>query len=347
MSLLAQDPRLAQRVGAIAIIGLLGVTAGFVFLLDRIELGALVRIRVLFHRTGGLHEQAALVVAGQPVGHIEAITPVPHGAPGLLAGEVGVAVTVAVDGDLAWQVPAGAEIFVSSRGALSDRYLEVAPPTGAPGPAIRDGQELRGVDPPSLDNVLQHTWANMTTYKIFVETVRPSLVALRTQVDQLRAELAALAREPGVADTALGADLRALVAAATETYDHGLGGAPAIAALRAMLGHAPATRTELRATHDVLAPHAAAIAAHVAQIRGQLAASDPLARAEHAISALRAAVAQLDPLVATLTDLGDRLAAGEGSLGRLMTDPEFPEDAKDLGKIIKRHPWRILARPHD
>jgi hypothetical protein len=30
-----------------------------------------------------------------------------------------------------------------------------------------------------------------------------------------------------------------------------------------------------------------------------------------------------------------------------MQDPEFPEGAKDLGKIMKRQPWKIIARPHD
>jgi ABC-type transporter Mla subunit MlaD len=184
VTLLAQDPRLARRVGTITLLVMAGAIAGFVFLLDRIELGAPVRIRVLFRHGAGLREHAPLVVGGEPVGRIESITPVPHGAAGALGGQVGVAATVAVDGDSAWKVPARAVIFVASRGALSDRYLEVAPPDGDPGPAIRDGAELRGVDPPSLDNVLQHTWANLTTFKLFVEAVRPELAALRAQLDR-------------------------------------------------------------------------------------------------------------------------------------------------------------------
>jgi ABC-type transporter Mla subunit MlaD len=341
VSLLAQDQRLAQRVGAITIVALLALIAGFVFLLGRLELGSPIRIRVMFHQTGGLHEHAPLIAGGQPIGRIEAITPVPHGAGGPLGGEVGVAVIVAIDGDSAWKVPAGAEVFVSSRGALSDRYLEVAPPAGPPGPAVHEGQALRGIDPPSLDNVLQHTWANMTTFKIFVETVKPELTALRTQVDQLRRQLDGLAPPP-----ALVADTRALIAAAGTTYG-ALGGAPGLAQLRALASDARHTLAELRATIDLLAPRAAAIAANVTRVRGHLAASDPIARAEHALATIRAALEQLDPLVARLDELGQRLAAGEGSLGRLMSDPEFPEDAKDLGKIMKRHPWRIIARPHD
>ena len=32
---------------------------------------------------------------------------------------------------------------------------------------------------------------------------------------------------------------------------------------------------------------------------------------------------------------------------KLANDPEFPEDAKDLGKILKREPWRVVGHPQD
>ena len=28
-----------------------------------------------------------------------------------------------------------------------------------------------------------------------------------------------------------------------------------------------------------------------------------------------------------------------------MHDPEFPEDAKELGKILKRQPWKLIDHP--
>src|SRR5882757_5384011 len=120
MSLLAQDERLARRVGAVALC-LIAAAIGFVvFLWDRIEIGSPVRIKVYLAHTAGLHENVPIVVGGRSIGHIEAIEPVIHGAPGPLNGEVGVAITVALDGDQAWKVPAAAEVFVASRGALSD-----------------------------------------------------------------------------------------------------------------------------------------------------------------------------------------------------------------------------------
>jgi len=344
VSLVPED-RLAVRVGAIAIAVLAVAIAGSVFLLGGAALGAPTRIRVVFRHAAGLREQAALVVAGQPVGRIEAIVPVPHGAPGLLAGEVGVAVTIAVDRGSAWKVPAACEIFVASRGPLADRYLEVAPPAGDPGPAIHDGQELRGVDPPSLDNVLQRAWVNMTVFKVFVDTVRPELDALVAQVGELRRQLAGLVGEAG--GGALVAHARALGGAARQTYETSLGGDAGLAQLRAAIGDARADIAQLRAALDVLAPRAAAVASEVARIRGHVASHAAVARAEQAIDAMRGALAQVEPLLARLDELGARIASGEGSLGRLMADPEFADDAKDLGKIMKRHPWRILERPHD
>ena len=68
---------------------------------------------------------------------------------------------------------------------------------------------------------------------------------------------------------------------------------------------------------------------------------------ELAIERMRRAIDQIDPLLAKVEELRGRIARGEGSLGRLSTDPEFPEDAKDLGKIMKRQPWKIMERPHD
>jgi hypothetical protein len=82
-------------------------------------------------------------------------------------------------------------------------------------------------------------------------------------------------------------------------------------------------------------------------VRGQLAAADPVERSRRAFAQLRAALDKIDPLLAMIDELGDRIARGEGSLGRLMTDPEFSDDARDLGKVMKRHPWKFLERPKD
>lgn len=387
--MLAPDPQLARRIGALTLFAMAGIVAGFVFLYDRGALGPVIRFRVAFHHAAGLHAGAPLVVAGRAVGRVAAISPSPHGAPGPLGGDPGVVASVELARDRQWTVPAAGTIFVASRGALSDRYLEVAPPAGAPGPPIADGAELRGIDPPTLDNVLQHTWNNLTTYQQFIDTLRPELAALRTQVTELRAHLAALdgavRATAGPATTATGSDAasgsgvtaasgsgvtaaaasgpgataaaspgpvaelvattRGLVAAAEHTYDAALGGAPGIAHLLATAFAARQAIADIRAALDLLRPELAAATANFSRIRGHLVASDPLARIDSILTTIHAALDKVEPILATAGDIAERFAAGEGSIGRILKDPEFPEDTKDLGKLMKRQPWKIMERP--
>ena len=80
--------------------------------------------------------------------------------------------------------------------------------------------------------------------------------------------------------------------------------------------------------------------------RGQLATAAPaaLARVRALLDDVDRQLARGQALLANTRGLLAILARGEGSLARLGSDPEFPEDAKELGRILKRTPWRIFGR---
>jgi ABC-type transporter Mla subunit MlaD len=196
-------------------------------------------------------------------------------------------------------------------------------------------------------------WTNLTTFQQFVDTVRPELTALRDQLGTLSDRLDAIAGDaraaagPGAPDplAALADRTRSLVAAATRTYDTALGGAPGLAHLIATAGAARDSVAEVRAAIDLVGPRLAELAAGLTRVHGHLVAGDPVGRADQILATLRRALDQIDPLLATAGELARRIARGEGSVGRLLTDPEFPEDTKELGKIMKRQPWKIVQKP--
>jgi hypothetical protein len=342
---LAQDERLTRRVGAIAICVLGASIAFFVFLWGRIEIGSHVRVSVYFHHTGGLREGAPFVVAGQTIGRVESIAPSPKGADTPLGGDDGVQVVVAIATSRANELKHGADVFVASRGALSDKYLEIGPTpeTGAP---LSDGTPILGRDPPTLDRVLQRTWDNLTAFALFLAEVRPEVTALRGQLDQLGATIGELPIEGA---PSLAVEVDALIAEARRTRDVGLGGRDGIARVGATIDKARAVVAQARASLEILRARATALQASIDVARGRLdtKGAKALATIELAIDRGRAALAKLDPMLATIADIQDRLARGEGSLGRLAQDPEFPEDAKELGKILKRQPWKIVGHPQD
>lgn len=198
-------------------------------------------------------------------------------------------------------------------------------------------------DPPTLDRVLNRTWRNLQIAREFAEELRPEFERLRSELRTLAGTLVGL-----VPDVFTVAELVASVNGISEEYDK-LRAALAKADPDAVIVRARATVAQARRMFDTLGERARAVSAAVDAIgdragpRGRLA----MQKVELAIERMRTAAAKIEPMLAVVDQINQRLARGEGSLGRLSRDPEFPEDAKELGKILKRQPWRIFGRPDD
>jgi hypothetical protein len=347
MSLLAQDTQLTRRVGAVTLVLLAAATIFIVFIYDRIEWGSSMRIRIYFASTGSIAEGAVFVSAGRDIGRVESITLLPRGAthdggtPTPLAGDEGIVVTVKLDRDLAAITPKGGDIFVTSRGMLSVRYLELGPPPAGTLTYLRDGDEFRGKDPPSLDRVLQRTWVNLGIARQFAEEIRPEARALADAIDQLQATLLGIAPQILFRD-----DFDQLFEEAKRSYA-AFGGDPGIVRMRAVIGEGTSTLAQARASIAKLRVSADMLGASVDVLKARLGGkgAQAIAHVEAAIDRIKAAAAKIDPLLATVEEIQQRIERGEGSLLKLARDPEFPEDAKELGKILKRSPWKVLDRP--
>ena len=349
--MIAQDEQLARRVGsiALAVIGL--AIAFFVFVYDRIEWGKHTRIRVYFHHAGSLHEGGAFVIGGRAIGKIESIALSPRGAPGPLGGEEGVVVGVSIDADAAAHCDPRGDVFVASRGALAERYLELGPPS-EPSAAVglHEGEQFLGKDPPSLDRVLQRTWDNLTALAAFRDSVNPELEALRAQIRELRAHLdpasaTAIAHADAIAPMVL--ELGGFADELKTLRERGLGGDTGLAHLGEVLERTRAVVAAARASLGKLDATATGLRAGVESLRGRLGTKGAAAvdAVELAIDRVKQDIAKVDPLLAQVDALNQALARGDGSIMKLMHDPEFPEDAKELGKILKRQPWKLIDRP--
>jgi hypothetical protein len=286
------------------------------------------------------------VVAGRTIGAIESIALSPRGAQSPLGGDEGVVVTIALDEEQAARVTRGGDVFVSSRGPFGARYIEIGP-APSEGPSLAaNRQPLLGSDPPTIDRVLQRTWDNLTIAREFAETVRPEMDVLRASMRRLQTTIEELAPN-AVGVAGLGVEVRGLAGEARELRDVSLGGDAGRDQLTKVIDDTRTTLARARAMLDVLGGKASALSASSAALRARLAERGPAAVAalELAIERIRAAIDKVDPLLAKVRELNERIARGEGSMGKLMKDPEFPEDAKALGKILKRAPWKVIQRP--
>lgn len=347
--MLAQDPKLATRVGAVVLLLLAAAIAFFVFVAGELELGERTRLHVFFKHTGELREGAPVIVAGRAVGSVESIA-LARGSGTPLGTEEGVDVTLVFHTSSLRDVARGGDVFISSRGSfLSARHLEIGPSPTPDGASLADDtRPLRGIDPPTMDRVMQRTWDNLMIAKRFADDIGPEFRTLRDRMRELAATLESVSPNGLIGAVSLRVELDGLFAE-VDRFRAALGGDRGIEQLGATLGHARATLAQARKVLDTLDAKASTLATSVDALRARLGERGPAAVAavETAIAKLRSAIDKVDPLLEKVAALNASIARGEGSLGKIARDPEFPEDAKELGKMLKRAPWKIFMRPKD
>jgi phospholipid/cholesterol/gamma-HCH transport system substrate-binding protein len=353
MAIRAADPRLTLRVGAGMMVVLVIAIVYLLFLRDRLFLGPSVNVRVYFHHVGPLKEGAEVIVAGRTVGKITSIRLVPR--EGLrdghvLAGAGGVEAIARIYDGRRHMVPVNGDFFVSSRGIFSERYLEVGPPLdGAePGAPAFDGMEVLATDPPTMDRVWQDAWDNLQIAKVFMAEVGPEARSLFAVIDELGATITDIEPGPGEYDRLRASVDRAVTEARTMYLALEVGGATP-ADIRGLMARARIALDQMGATTRTLRVRLAEIDGDFSRMRGRIDKASPglELKVRLALRAADGALERLERLQAKVSDLMGIIERGEGTIGRIANDPEFPEDAKELGKILKRTPARVVGHPQD
>jgi len=353
VSLRASDSKLTTRVGAAAIVVLLLAVGYLLFLRGRLFLGPAVHVGVYFEHVGSLKEGAPVIVAGRQVGKVETIRLVSaksDEAAQLLGGAAGAVAQIRIDASLRGMVPYNGAFFVSSKGLLAERYLEVGPPPdGAEVERlVADGDRVRGADPASMDRVLQNMWTNLTIARKFLEEVGPEARALFGRLGLLSYTLDDVLPPRAELDAMLDRG-RALADQATTTFDLLESGAARPEDVLALADRAQRTMADITKATAIIRARLDALGASFDRVRGQIEAARPglEKKIREALASVDTAMAKMESLSAKVADLMGIIARGEGSLMRIQRDPEFPEDAKELGKILKRTPWRVVGHPQD
>ncbi len=350
MGLAVQNEQLTRRVGAIAL-GLLGAAFVLVFLMQDVHCRGAIEVEVFFEHAGALREGAPVIVAGEEIGEVRAIQMVPLSAADadghLLRGTGGVAVKVRIEERYRDLTLKNGEVFVGQRSLISPAYLELGPPPAGqpPGAPLDDGDQLRGVSPPLIDRVLQKSYQNLLVSKVFLAQVRPHAAELRDAVERLAGTLEQMEIQPGdlgrLADSwrRLGDQVDAVTgkmeASGVEAAD-----------LRALARGAADTMEQTRRSLADLQVHIDALGADIERMRGQVP-PDLAARFIEVRVKTTASLARLERIATTLRDLAAMVERGDGNIGGLTRDPEFADHAKEIGKILKRAPWRILGTDRD
>ena len=346
MDLAVRDERLTTRVGAVTLV-VIALLAVVQVASDGCDFTERFPVTVYFQHLGGLAEGDAIQVAGREIGYVAAIASVPSytlTSAHPLYPDGGVAVRVLIDVDRRYMTARNAEPFIANKGMFGQKYIELGPPPGnvARARPLQAGDALRGVDPPQVDRVLIRSYNNLQVTRTFMDAIRPEWESLRSALAGLGATLVTFESLP--AAVAAG---RSLARMADEART-----------LHAALDASGVERADIARLIDEAEASADRLATAIADVRarlnvlstelGRLRAripDDALARFRRALTTAEQSLGKIESLVVTAREIASIVRRGEGTVGAIWNDPEFPEYAKDLGKLIKRHPWRLLGRP--
>ena len=285
------------RVGAfmLAALVILGV---FIVKIEEIPIateGRRVRVQATFPSVAGLDEKSPVRIAGVRVGLVERIRLDRNRA----------AVTLALDPGV--ELRQGASAEVTSLGLLGDKYVELNPgPLG--NPPLPPNTVLEGSSPIAFDEVLKTVGDVGTDIKAVTGSLRQSLAGPEGQkrLDEIIENIRKLS-----------ADIRNMVADNRTQVD---------ATVANFRSFSETLKTELPVLAEKLKALADRVDTVVTENRGNL--SESLANIKDLSGRLRASADNLNTI-------SDKIARGEGTIGKLVNDEETVNNLNSTLKSVE------------
>ncbi len=332
------------------VIGVILALIAFLMLAGDLHWHSGFTINVYFEHPGGLREGADVHAGGRVIGTVKTIRLVPKGHADrdpkhLLHGTGGVVVVLRIENRFRERVAHNGQYYINSKGLLGKSYMEIGPPlnNGEWTRVIEPGDNVRGATPPKLDKVMQRSYDNLMVSAKFLAVVKPEWDKLRAELKKLSKTLDEISPGPVTVAQMFLSVKKAMADAES---------------IQNKLKATGVTIDDLQSIRSRFSTLLANAERSVNQVRGQvrvlmgevnrLRARIPKglqARFKLALAKTDKSMAKLKKILATARELSAMIERGEGNIGALMNDPEFADDAKKLGKLLKSQPWRLVSRP--
>lgn len=327
------------KVGALILASLVLLVA-FILLLGDFRCSDDAILYVDVPTSGNLKTGAPVKVSGVTVGKVAKVDlwggrrdPDRGGRP------VQVRVTLKVRSDIPGMLHDDARFYVTTLGALGEKYIEVDP--GSPDrPVLASGAVVEGVGPMRLETLGEDAG---TIARELSAMLRENREEVRTAIRAGR-ELVTTATEILSENRD---DLRAAMRSARETLDH-------LARISRAVADAAGDGADLRR----FVSSSRALAEKMEKVVGPALEQIPsmvdrvnrtLDEASGLLSEGRAALAEGRPRVLSTLEHVELLARsardGRGTIGALFADREIYDDLVELLKEIKRNPWKLFMKP--
>jgi phospholipid/cholesterol/gamma-HCH transport system substrate-binding protein len=330
------------KVGALILVSL-AVLGGFVLIMGGLSFEKTYRLYVDFENPGGLLSGAAVRIGGVKVGSVKDLEFLGGKIDPKTGRPVVVRTEIAVEKRVQGAIHQDADFYVTSQGVLGEQFLAINP--GSPDkPALEEGAEVRGIDPPRLDLFLAKAYELLDTTVEAINSHRTTLSDIIENTD-------------GVLK-----GLNLVVNGNRERIERTLANVEDITVEAKQLTHDARTNyvdnPKVLATvdrvddlvariHDDSGPMLKDAQEALANLnRVSATVGDP--QEQEKIRKTIADVAQLaERANATAADaqaIAAHIKSGKGTVGALVMDEEIYDDMQEMVRDLKHNPWKFLWR---
>jgi phospholipid/cholesterol/gamma-HCH transport system substrate-binding protein len=348
------------KVGALVLFSLV-ILGAFIFVLGDFTLSDQLRFSVEFENAGGLKPGADVAIAGINVGTVEELRFIRNEE--AADREVGVSSAVAVRAKIAVDkkysdaIRKSSEFYITSRGVLGEKYIEIVTESFE-SPAVASEDVLRGVDPPRMDIIVAKATKLMTLITDLLDDPDIEATELISNAASLMGNLdEMLVSNRSKIDSTIGnvesasGEASKLVAALNVAVEDGEQVKGIIGDLRRASSDTARITGRIDRRLDPLIDNADATMTSVREAsstaRDATEKADALLernapKIDETIENVRVSTEELRTTSEDTSKIVRRVESGEGTVGQLLADREIYDDMKELLRIIKQKPWKII-----
>ena len=360
-----QERRIEIKVGALIVV-CLALMIAFFFMLSDMRFGDMNQLTVDWETSGGLKSGAPVKIAGMEAGRVTEVEFVGGKMDEALGRKVWVRVKLDINPERRPALREDATFYITTVGLLGEKYVEIDP--GRSENPLTDEPHI-GTEPmrievlttkvlkimDKVDKLIDDNGPIVTDtlkeVQLAVKDGRMALADARSLVGYAKekmepaidkglrvmtaAEDALNAYTPGKGKT--GDDIAEVVATGkkiAKTVDKTLGDGTEI---KGMLSDARHATKKVRDVVDKVGDKAVKLMDTTEKLIGEAETTMVDARTD-----LKTIVKSAKGIMDDVAVLVRKLRDGEGSVGALLNDREMFDDARELMKDLKRHPWKFL-----
>jgi phospholipid/cholesterol/gamma-HCH transport system substrate-binding protein len=346
-----KETAIEVKVGALFLFSV-ALLVAFVLVLGDFSFSDGFEFNVEFDNAGGLKPGADVAIAGINVGTVEELRFIRNEEEQTQPEGYAVAVRakLRVEKKYADAIREDSDLFITTRGVLGEPYIEIVT-TDFESPQIDEGAVLRGVDPPRMDLIVAKASELLTVLTdllddpdIHAKDLLANTASLMKNLDNFVVD------NRGDLDTTVdnvrdgSEEAKQLLAALNVAVEDGEALRATMRDARSTARHAKSIAARVDRDIDPVVDDvvvAAANARNVSESADRLVSGNE-AKLNAAVENVHASTENLHKMSDDAQVLVTNVSQGKGTVGALISDREIYDDLKEMLRVIKQRPWKIV-----